>query len=237
MARILILREIEAAKCTARRIEAAGHEAVLLPVQTILPLSPALPPGPFAGLIVTSANALCGPALSALRHLPVLAVGQTSARAARAAGFSAEAAGDGTGAGLVQSAAALAARTGRPLLYAAGRVRTDGLENALRASGIPHETIETYDTVDLEIEAAAVEAAFARPVDAALILSLGQARAFSRLLLRFPEETMPVPRALCLSSRIRDGLSPALAAQALVAPERELSSLLRRYDHPDTAEP
>ena len=198
MARILILREREAAAATVRLVAAAGHEPVLLPLQTIVPLDHALPEGPFAALIVTSANAFRGGSLDPLRHLPVLAVGQATAHAARAAGWSAEIAGSGTGAAMVERARAIHAANGLPLLYAAGRVRTDGLERALREAGIPFRTVETYDTRDLTPELEDIADAFEPRVDAVLLLSLGQVRAYRRLLDRMGNGLPASPTPLCL---------------------------------------
>lgn len=236
MARILILREREAALSTARLVAAMGHEPVLLPLQTIVPLDPALPEGPFCALIATSANALRGGALKRLRHLPVLAVGEASAKAARAAGWAAEIAGSGTGAAMVERAGEIHATSGLPLLYAAGRVRTDGLESALRHARIPFETVETYDTRDVEPAPGEIEAAFEAPIDAALLLSVGQARAFSRLLERAGERAARPPTPLCLSERVRQALPPPLIERAVVSRTSELSALLARYDTPKGGE-
>ncbi len=234
MARLLILRERQAAEATARLVLSAGHEPVLLPLQTIVPLAPPLPLGPFGALIATSGNAFRSPALAPLRDLPVLAVGRATAEAARAAGFAAQIAGEGTGASLAGEAAEAHASTGRPLLYAAGRVRTDGLERALSQAGVPFETVETYDTRDASPDPAALDGAFAAPIDAVLLLSLGQARAWRRLLADHPRRLPSLPVPLCLSQRIREGLGEGLAENALVSARPELSALLARYGSPSS---
>lgn len=204
---------------------------MLLPTHEIVILPGPLPPGSFGALLVTSANA--APFLAANRPppgCPVLAVGAASARALRLAGIGAKEAGDGTGAGLAIEASALHRGTGLPLLYVAGRVRTDGLEAALDAARVPFETVEAYDTRAVPITRERLEAALgADGADAVLLLSLGQARAFEALRARFPDLLDPAPRPLCLSGRIAEALRPDLAARAIVADRPELSGLLASY--------
>ena len=82
--RVLITRPVALAQALARRLEACGHDVVIEPLLTIEPLPVALELGGVQAIAVTSANA--APALGAARHLPVFAVGDASAAAARAAG-------------------------------------------------------------------------------------------------------------------------------------------------------
>jgi uroporphyrinogen-III synthase len=85
--RVLITRARADAERSARQLATRGHEAVIAPVFEIAPTNEPAPPGPFDGVIVTSAQAI--PALAA-RHrdarVPVFAVGERTATAAAAAG-------------------------------------------------------------------------------------------------------------------------------------------------------
>ena len=92
---VLVTRPHEQAAGTARLLERMGHAVLLDPVLEVRPL-PFTPPQveAVAALAVTSINAV--PALARSRpDLPVFAVGEATAAAARAAGRSDVAGGGG----------------------------------------------------------------------------------------------------------------------------------------------
>ena len=94
---LAVLRPEPGNTATAARIEAAGYRALRLPLFAVHALDWAPPaPADFDALLMTSANTLShgGPGLATLRGLPVLAVGATTATAARAAGFDVMLTGD-----------------------------------------------------------------------------------------------------------------------------------------------
>jgi uroporphyrinogen-III synthase len=98
MRRVLVLRPEPRASATAERARERGLDASAVPLFEIEPLAWDAPdPGAFDGLLLTSANALrsAGDTLEPLRSLPVYAVGGATAEAAREAGFSIAATGDG----------------------------------------------------------------------------------------------------------------------------------------------
>ena len=97
MRRLLVLRPEPGASETVRRAHAQGLDAVAIPLFEIETLRWEVPEiGSFDGLLLTSANGVrhAGEKLQALRGLPVYAVGQATADAAREAGFDVAAAGD-----------------------------------------------------------------------------------------------------------------------------------------------
>jgi uroporphyrinogen-III synthase len=106
-------------------VRAAGRDAIALPLFAVRSLAWVLPAvGVFDALLVTSANAIrhAGPDLTALRALPVIAVGAASARAARAAGLMVVATGNSDG----LAAVTMARQAGFDrLLHLAGRDRID----------------------------------------------------------------------------------------------------------------
>lgn len=230
MARILILRPIEAAEETAALLRARGHETVILPVQETVALAEPPPAGEFSGFIVTSRNAV--PALA--EHFqrdrrPVLAVGERTAAAALEAGFRDVRAGAGEAGSLAEQAAAIA-RTGTPLLYAAGRVRTPGLEAAMAGNGTPFRSWEVYDALAIQPTEAAIEAVAAGGApDLVLVLSAGQAVGLAALFERAHALFTPMPRLLCLSQRIFEALPMQLRASASISPQPSLSSLFDRH--------
>lgn len=97
MRRLLVLRPEPGATATVERARKRGLEAFAVPLFEIEPVEWDAPdPAGFDGLLLTSANAvrLSGEKLKALRVLPVYAVGEATAEAARQAGFSIAAVGE-----------------------------------------------------------------------------------------------------------------------------------------------
>jgi uroporphyrinogen-III synthase len=98
MRRVLVLRPEPGASATVARARQRGIDAFAIPLFEIEPVAWQTPdPGGFDGLLLTSANALRygGAGLAQLRALPVYAVGEATAEAAREAGFAIAATGDG----------------------------------------------------------------------------------------------------------------------------------------------
>lgn len=90
MSRIVILRPEPGASATLARAEAAGIEAVAIPLFSLAAIDWTLPEGAtFDALLLTSANAvrLAGPQLAALSALPAYCVGAATAAAAQTAGL------------------------------------------------------------------------------------------------------------------------------------------------------
>lgn len=88
--RVLILRPEPGNAATARAVAAMGNEPVCVPLFDIVPVAWSPPdPAAFDAVAMTSANAarLGGPGLRNYRHLPLFAVGEATAKAAREAGF------------------------------------------------------------------------------------------------------------------------------------------------------
>lgn len=125
-----------------------GVEAIDSPVLRIADLSPALPPGAFAGLVLTSAHGARGARRLGLA-LPAYAVGARTAAAAP---------GPVTIAG--PDAAGLIARLVRdgvrgPLLHLRGRHAATDLAARLTASGIPTAELVVYDQIACPLTPAA----------------------------------------------------------------------------------
>jgi uroporphyrinogen-III synthase len=95
--RIVVLRPEPGASETVRHARELGLEAVAMPLFEVEPIAWEPPDSAgFDALLLTSANALRhgGAALTALRRLPVHAVGESTAEAARQAGFDIAGVGD-----------------------------------------------------------------------------------------------------------------------------------------------
>ena len=101
---VLILRPQPGADESAARARALGLDPVVAPLFVVRPLAWQAPdPGGFDAVVLTSANAarLGGDALTPFLALPCYAVGETTAKAAREAGFRDIRTGPGDGAALV----------------------------------------------------------------------------------------------------------------------------------------
>lgn len=121
MTRLLVLRPEPGASQTVAAARSLGLEAVAAPLYAVEPLPWRVPLGLFDALMLTSANAVrwAGEGLAALRTLPVYAVGEATAAAARAAGLDVVHVGSG-GAGVL--AEAMQARGVGRALHLAGEV-------------------------------------------------------------------------------------------------------------------
>jgi uroporphyrinogen-III synthase len=87
--KLFLLRPQPGADASASRARAAGFDPIIVPMFHVVPVEWHCPEQSFDGLLITSANGIrhAGAQLSALRDLPVLAVGNASADAAQQAGF------------------------------------------------------------------------------------------------------------------------------------------------------
>jgi uroporphyrinogen-III synthase len=179
---LAVLRPEPGNAATAARIEAIGRVAVRLPLFAVQPLA-WTPPDPtqFDALLLTSANAVrhAGAGLRVLRSLPVVAVGEATARAARAAGLTVETVGTG------DAAAAVGASGRKRLLHLGGRDRTD--------AGVA--TIAVYAADPIPVPTAAALAGCV-----ALLHSVRAARRLGELLAR---DGVTDVRVAALSAAVR----------------------------------
>ena len=98
MRRLAVVRPEPGASATVERARAIGLDAFALPLFEVAAIAWEVPPAAqFDALLLTSANAVRhgGAGLDELRGLPVHAVGEATAAAARAAGFEIASCGDG----------------------------------------------------------------------------------------------------------------------------------------------
>lgn len=145
---VLILRPEPGASATAARARTAGFDPIIRPLFQIRPIDwQAPPPDGFDAVMMTSANAArhAGEQLLPFQHLPLYAVGQATAKAALAIGFTNVQTGE-------TDANALAERMSK-----------DGVRSAFHPSGVDRITISVPG---IEIVDAAVYAAdLAEPPD------------------------------------------------------------------------
>lgn len=121
---LAVLRPEPGNAATAARATAAGYAVLRLPLFAVVPLDWSAPDvRDHDALVLTSANSVraAGAALRSLATLPVIAVGEQTAAAARAAGLSVAATGSSDAEAL---ASLLAARGIARALHLGGRERT-----------------------------------------------------------------------------------------------------------------
>lgn len=97
MTALTVIRPEPGCSATVAAAQAQGLDALGMPLFEVRSRAWTIPEGVFDALLVGSANALRhgGPRLGGLTGLPVYAVGETTAEAARTAGFTVAASGQG----------------------------------------------------------------------------------------------------------------------------------------------
>jgi len=235
---VLVTRPQPDNETTAAVLRARGVEVLLAPALRFEPLP--LPEGLEAdhdAVIVTSANALraIAPLLTdhRLLKLPLFAVGEQTALAARRAGFDEVISADGDASALRELAAASmpasAAGAARTLLYLAGADISRDLAGELGARGIDVVTRITYRMVPVaSLPRETCDAFAANRVDAILHYSTRSASAFLKAARAAGVEisALSIPQC-CISSSVAQVLREAGAARVTVADSPNENALLQ----------
>jgi uroporphyrinogen-III synthase len=232
--KILVTRPPEDAEPLVRELQARGHTAVLSPLLHIrVDTSARVDLNGVQAVLFTSANGVRAFAqVCARRDVAVLAVGPSTAEAARAAGFAeVETAGGDSGA-----LADLAIRTRDPaggaLFHAAGSVTAGDLKQHLEAAGFAVQRQALYAAEPApSLSPAALSALHAGEVDAALFFSPRTAATFVKLA-RTANLTDPCGRvmAVCLSPAVANAVSALPWRDVRTAERPDRAALLRTLD-------
>jgi uroporphyrinogen-III synthase len=243
---VLVTRPHPDNEATAAALRARGFEVLLAPMLRFEPMAFADDgDAHYDGIIVTSANALRAidghRAKMRLLDLPLFAVGEHSADAARDAGFRDVIAGDGGAAALPnlidkrftdkRSGKKAAARE-RILLYLAGADITRDLSADLGERGFSVVTQTTYKMSPISrLPRAACDAFAADRVDAILHYSQRSARAFIAAARADGVEisALALPQC-CLSDAVAVVMRDAGAAHVMVARAPDEQSMLDAVD-------
>lgn len=227
--RVLVTRSTDDAVRTAQKLAARGHTALLAPLTQIMPTGDPMPLDTYDALIVTSAHAEA--ALAVLdRSKPVFAVGEHTARAVRAAGFSDVTVAEGDAASLVRLIRGTPT-PGLTLLHVTARHHKEEPAVSLRAAGFTVLQWEAYEAKAVEtLPDAAGEALRTGQIAAALHYS----RRSADLVIRLAGEAGLASRLLgiphlCLSADVAAPLRSA-GATAFVAREPSEEALLGLLD-------
>jgi uroporphyrinogen-III synthase len=183
---LLVTRPEPDAERTASVLRARGHRVTIAPLLRAETIPGAdFGGGPFAAVVMTSANAARAiadhPRREELLALPVFTVGRHTAEAAGAAGFSNVASADGGWRELVRLVASnttTKAKGATRLLYLPAERPAGDVAGVLTALGRTVETVVLYRTVANPDAARQLRAAFADAVDGVLHYSPRSAQAF-----------------------------------------------------------
>jgi uroporphyrinogen-III synthase len=219
--RIWITRAEPGASRTAEKLKALGHEPVVAPLLEVHALPVAVDLDGVAALAFTSANGVRAFAeRSASRSLPVFAVGDATAAAARKAGFCEVASAEGDLDALADLIAAHAAGLKGTVLAPGPREPAGDLPRALAAQGITARALPLYETLPVFPKGMG-------PVDAVLIHS---PKAAERLAVVLGEKTGPA--AYCISPAAAAPLSGRPFARIEWAARPDEDSLLALLPKP-----
>jgi len=222
---VLVTRPEPAAERTAKALAARGHKVWKVPLMRIEPLAADLS-GNWGGIIITSANAPAAiGANAALTRLPLFAVGERSAQAARAAGFANVSSAGGDVRDLVQLLRERKAK--EPLLYLAGEERAADLIGELAAHGIAAEMRVVYRAAPLPFPDELIAAIEAGDVQAVTHFSRRSAENYvaGARSAGIAEQALAV-RHYCLSEQVAEPLRAAGARRIAVAPRPEEAALI-----------
>lgn len=204
--RVIVTRPAEASADLAADLAAHGIEALSAPMLTVEPVTPAAPfPDPVQAILVTSGNGAEGASrLTPRRDLPVLAVGEATAAAARAAGFAEVSTASGDATGLVERVAERCRPAEGPLVWVSGEAISTDLAAELAARGFQVERRIAYRTIQAErLPPGAGSALRDGAVEGVLFFSPRSAEAFARLVRRAGLEAACEPvAAYCMSDAI-----------------------------------
>ena len=221
--RIWITRAEPEASATAERVRALGHEPVVAPLLEIRPAGEAPDLSGVAALAFTSRNGVrVFAALSPERGMPVFAVGDATADAARGAGFANVATASGDVSALAELIAARKDVLDGEVLYLAPEEPAGDLPGALAGHGVAARVQVVYRTAPADLAAVPAE------VDALLIHSPKAARR----LAETPSVGAAAPSmaAICISAAAAEPLHVLGFAEVLVSPAPNETALLQRLD-------
>jgi uroporphyrinogen-III synthase len=234
--RILVTRPQPGAADTASALLARGHEPIIAPLSEIELLSEVdAKRGPWTAILLTSANGLLGIASSAANSqwhgVPVFAVGDVTAKAARDMGFTEVSSAGGNVGNLVHLVTDRLKPPAR-LLYLTGEERSGDLAGALRAANFEVDLVVVYRFRTARVLPEAAAAALSGGINAVLhfsrdaVAAFLQAAANSNLL----EAALNQPIHFCISEQVAAPLREAGAARIQVAARPNQDALLELCD-------
>jgi uroporphyrinogen-III synthase len=238
---VLVTRPHPDDETTAASLRARGFEVLKAPMLRFEPVAFSDDEDAnYGAVIVTSANALRGiaPHLanSRLLKLPLFAVGEHTASAARNAGFATVIPADGGAAGLrdlvLASVKAKELKKASPLLYLAGADLARDLSGELGERGFTVVTHTTYRMSPVaSLPGEVCDAFVANGIEAVLHYSRRSARAFLEAARAGGVEisALAIPQC-CISAAVASVVRDAGASQVMVAASPDENALFEALD-------
>lgn len=221
--RVLVTRPQQDSERLADILALCGHEVIVSPLLSIVPLEWEFPSENIDALVLTSHNAVTSRHNEKLTSLSCYCIGDATAAAARAAGFSVVAACGSDRTALVQKIAA--DNIGHALFLSGHEERAD-LVAELAASGVAATRRRVYDAQAVGAFSPAAAAALQEnQVDRVLLFSPRSAALFSVLFERLPQAEKSRVALACLSAAVADAAG-ADWAQIVVAHQPTTTHLL-----------
>src|SRR5436190_4962737 len=232
---VLVTRPLPDGETTAADLRARGFEAIAAPMLRFEAFGFRDDDVVYGAVIVTSANALRAVearlAGSYLLKLPLFAVGERTAAAARAAGFAEVVAGEGDAAALrdlvIENAKAKKLKKAKPLLYLAGEELSRDLAGDLAHKGFEVVTQIIYRMVPAKnLPREVVDGFAAGRIEAVLHYSRRSARAFVDAARAGGVEisALSLPQC-CISPAVAEIVRDAGATQVTVAASPDENAL------------
>ena len=227
--RVLITRPLPDGERTAATLRAQGYDVMLAPLMQVRPV-PATLAGNWSAVIITSANALrvvTTEQIAPLLKLPLYAIGERSAGAARDAGFREVLSAQGDADALIRLIAERHTNESAPHLYLAGVDRAADIAGALAPKGIKVTTIEVYRAMTTGFPPELLAAIEQKKLDAVLHFSRRSADNFIVGAKTAGLITQALAlNHLCLSVQVAEPLTSAGARNVAVARRPDEPSLL-----------
>ena len=234
--RVLVTRPLDDVGPLVEALRARGHEAMVEPMLQIERRAGVPQPLPLDGvqaLVFTSANGVRAFAdLATVRDLPVFAVGDASAEAAREAGFATVHSAGGDVADLARLVRAHLDPSQGDLFHPAASQLAGDLQGALEDAGFTLRRVALYEAQPAVDLSPTLRHALANgDLDAAVFFSPRTARTFVGLVEQ-AGLAGPCARlhAICLSDAVAARLAPIAWAHTWVAARPEQAALLAQLD-------
>jgi len=227
--RVLVTRPLPDGERTAAALRATGYDVLVAPLMQVKPIAADLA-GDWSAVIISSANAvraLDAPQITSLSKMPLFAVGQRSADAAREAGFSDVRSANGDAHDLVHLVATSRFDKAAACLYLAGEDRAADVEGELAKHAIKVRTLVVYKNVTQTYPPELIAALRNQKIDAVLHFSRRSAENYVNGAKATGLEQMALaPKHICLSAQVAEPLRAAGVGQISVAPEPNEAALL-----------
>jgi uroporphyrinogen-III synthase len=225
--RVAITRALPDAERTAERVRALGGDAVLSPLLQVIPCGYDTNVEGAQALLFTSANGIRAFPDARRAHAKlVLTVGDTTAEAARAAGFTNVRSANGDVTALADLTKATLAPGAGKLIYIGGDHVAGDLVGALRTAGFSIERRVAYASR----AAITPPPEILQPLDIVLFHSARAADTFVKLGAPNAEKLT----AACISQAVADAAGRAKWARIIVSPAPREDALLRAVLAPDS---